>query len=221
MNENTFKSNFVLLEKLYGKNIDVEIVKLYWNHFKSISDEKFNHICEQIRLSFVPSSTVPFPTIAHFVEISGIGGENRARQAVKALVNAIWKGSAYRSVSFGDPALHETIERFGGWPHMAKNCDAEWWQFNEKNFIACYESSYQSGACYQLKCKGICEEENTGRLLTEKQKAFAEQQKVTHYIEWVGFDENIKLLEQKESEGVSLITDNVNNMLENIGKIIN
>jgi hypothetical protein len=144
MNEKTFRESMAFLQKLYGKKLETDVYKAYWNLFKGWGDDKFKGIQNEIVKTFVPTNQVPFPVPAHFLSASGESGEHRSRLAVQAVINASNNPGPYRSVSFGDRALHATIERFGGWVEVA-NWDQEKWQFNERNFIACYEAALTDG----------------------------------------------------------------------------
>ncbi len=213
MNEELFLINLAFLQKLYGK-IDKEIIPIYWNILKSKSDEEFKAMVENIAKTFIPTSQVPFPLPAHFLNATGLSGKNRSVLAVNAVKEAINKIGPYRSINFGDKALHETINRFGGWPEMC-TWDLEKWEYNEKRFIACYEACLSDGTGPE-KLMGICEYENSDKmhLFTERQKEIALSSQKTVNLPWKGFQVLLQKNENKmelEDKNVSEIVDDLVN----------
>jgi hypothetical protein len=198
MNELTFKGSMAFLMKMFGAKIDDEVYAAYWNIFKTFSDEEFIAIQENLIKTFIPTAQVPFPLVIHFLQAAGKAGQNRSRLSVQAVIEAGYSIGSYRSVSFGDPALHQTIERFGGWPVIARWNNDDW-KFNEKNFIACYEANLSFGGGSD-KCIGIYEQENALKsLIEEKHIKFAEEMAKTIFISWAGFEKQ-KSLENKSDK---------------------
>ena len=195
MTENTFKSGMLLLMKMFGYKLDNEMVSAYWNILKNIPDDDFLQSQSNLLKTFIPTSQVPFPTIAHFMQSLGVAGQSRTKLAINALIKASGTVSVYNTISFGDPALHETIDRFGGWPTVA-SWTQEDWRYNEKNFSASYEASLISGTG-PSKCLGIAEYENGGKVFEGKKLEFAEKQKEVKLVHWKGFDENTLSIEHK------------------------
>jgi hypothetical protein len=214
MNKNLFLEGMAFLQKLYGKKLEDEIINVYWNMFKNYSDEQFKTMQTNIVKSFVPTSQVPFPVPAQFLSAAGVSGGNRSRLAVQAVIDASNNPGPYRSVSFGDPALHETIVRFGGWPAVA-SWDSDKWQFVEKSFVATYEANlvFNNGPS---RLVGICEFENGKKSLSENHLAIAEKQNEVRIVIWVGFDRNLAI---DKGDTVKKEISDLTDMISKIGNI--
>lgn len=213
MNDTTFKTGIAFLSKLFGHTPDVEIIKTYWNILKKYSEGQFKIMLENITKDFVPTSQVPFPLPKHFLSAVGESGESRARLAILALTTAASKLSIYDTISFGDRALHATIERFGGWPEVA-NWTQDDWRFNEKNFIGTYEASSLMNYGPD-RLIGIAEFENGKKTLSGKQLEIAKKQEEIKYFEWSGFDETMRI-EDKNKEQIKLTRGE----FESVGEIL-
>lgn len=127
-----------LLQGIYGELAD-PLFAFYWNKFKGTDDERFKNATNSIINSFKPTSTEKFPCPARFVEALGDDEQTIVNLAVGAVKRAASTYGVYKSLSFGDRALHAAIMRFGGWPQVA-SWDDEQWRYREKNFIATYEA---------------------------------------------------------------------------------
>jgi hypothetical protein len=204
MNDETFKSQIAFMAKIFGHKIDDDILRVYWNIFKTWPDEKFCHTCTNMIKNFIPTSAVPFPLPAHILQASNESGEHRARSAVRAVIEAGKRIGSYKSVSFGDPALHATIERFGGWPEICL-WDTDKWNYNEKSFIGCYQSAIQDGTGPD-HCIGTCEYENGKRSLSGKQSEIANKSTQIRNFNWAGFEPGTKI-ENKSTMAVTLLDD--------------
>jgi len=68
LKEELFKEVMVKFSKLYGKEIDSDLVQIYWKSIQHIPDDSFAGACNHIIGSFKPTSTCPFPVPAHFIE---------------------------------------------------------------------------------------------------------------------------------------------------------
>ena len=145
MNRDTFLLAIMMLQNYFGKELKREIVEIYWNCLKRFSDDIFSRGVDSLVKNFHPTSTVPFPLIADFLSAMGISGENRAHAAVAAVKRAAEIVGAYKTPNFGDPALHATINRFGGWPEIAHWANHGKWDFQEKNFMRAYEAALECG----------------------------------------------------------------------------
>jgi hypothetical protein len=183
MNNQLFKTGIAILTKIYGYQMDDQVLTLYWDCLKTLSDDDFTRVQANIVKTFIPSSQVPFPLPAHFLSAAGISGQNRSKAAITAIIKASSLGP-YKSVSFGDPILHGVIERFGGWPDVC--CwDSQKWQFNEKNFIQCYEAAIASGDRGPDHLMGLTEFNNTGMILSDTQKRIIAKNTLK-VISWAG-----------------------------------
>jgi hypothetical protein len=221
MNENTFKSGMAMMSKLFGKSLEDEIIPAYWNILKKISDEEFLKIQGNLIQTFIPTSQCPFPLPAHFLNAGGLSGQNRTKSAVNAILNAANNPGPYKTVSFGDLALHAVIERFGGWPIVA-SWTLDDWQFKEKQFLSAYEAALSSGEQGPLKLMGHYEFENADKVFDGKYLVFAEKMKQPLMIGWVGFDRKIgQLLEDKTKKDklqIESSKNEIDNLTKEIGK---
>lgn len=215
MTEQTLKTGLGLLVKMYGTKLDSEMIAAYWNCLKHLSDNDFLRAQENILKTFVPTSQVPFPAIPHFLAAIGLSGQNRSKLAVEAVIKAAGRIGLYNSVSFGDPALHETIERFGGWPAVASWGEDEW-KFQEKNFIQSYEATLSSGTAKKTKCIGITEQTNNDKILTGRQLEIAEKLNSVKLVQWTGFDEKTLKIENKTENKPKEIDFDFNNLVKSI-----
>lgn len=215
MNENHFKTGIALLLKMYGHEMDDELISAYWNCLKNISDDDFIRAQENILKTFVPTNQVKFPAIPHFLAAIGLSGQNRSKLAVEAVIKAAGRIGIYSSVSFGDPALHETIERFGGWPSVASWGEDDW-KFQEKNFIQSYEATLSSGTAKKTKCIGITEQTNNNKTLTGRQLEIAEKLNAVKLVQWTGFDEKTLKIENKTENKPKEIGFDFNNLVKSV-----
>ncbi|MDQ2999857.1 MAG: hypothetical protein M3Y08_01150 [Fibrobacterota bacterium] len=115
---------------------------IYANHLsKRLTAEQFAKACIHVIDNFRPTAACRFPTPAHFVEYATGSTEERATNAVSRVMAASRTVGPNTSVSFGDKALHRTVERFGGWEEM-RDFD---WQFREVNFKKVYAAEVNAG----------------------------------------------------------------------------
>lgn len=193
MTEQLFKTSIAYLTSMYSKITD-DFYKILWDALKKYSDEEFKQMVSGIVTSFVPTSQVPFPLPPHFLKATTTEPNNRAIIAVKMLKNATGRVGPYKSVSFGDRALHETINHFGGWIEVCKWHDEEW-GFKEKKFIETYlvYLKFDFGA---KKLIGIAENDFIDRAhsFTPELKAKAEENIKTIQYKWACYK---PLLEDK------------------------
>jgi hypothetical protein len=214
MTENFFKIGMAFMQKIFGAKIGDDILTAYWNLLKDMSNDEFKNIQQNLISTFIPSSQVPFPLPAHFLQAAGKSGESRAKLAVMAVISASYKIDSYYSVSFGDPALHETIDRFGGWPTLCR-WSLDDWRFQEKNFIACYEAALISNSG-KSKCIGIFESENSNKILSDEFKERLKKFHETRFCYWIGF--NHKTITNKNDNDQKQIADGKG--LQGIGDVM-
>ena len=217
MTRENFTAAMISLQKYFGKSIEDAIIGLYWENLQQYTDEVFAHALIKIFHNFHPSSTVPFPLIADFMEAIGDTAENRANLAVMAVKRAAESIGSYRSVDFGDPALHATINRFGGWPEIANWANHGKWEFQEKNFMRAYISAYESGE-EDPPVMGHFEMDN----MKKNETAFDEYQtkkyiegKTAVRMQWRGADFSHQVENKKENQA---LLPEVKTMIESIGK---
>lgn len=206
MERSSFMASMVSLQAYFRKTITDPVLDMYYKNLKQYADEIFAHALIKIFHNFHPSSTVPFPLIADFMEAIGDTAENRAQLAVIAVKRAAESIGSYRSVDFGDPALHATINRFGGWPEIANWANHGKWEFQEKNFMRAYISAYESGE-EAPPVMGHFEMDN----MKKNEMAFDEYQtkkyiegKTAVRIQWRGADFSHQVENNKENQARSL-----------------
>jgi hypothetical protein len=136
-----FEKSFTPLQRVYGVTLDPDVLAMYGKVLKRLQPEQLAKACLHVLEQFKPTSACPFPTPAHFIEYAQGQAEDRAAQAVARIIEASKRVGPNRSVSFGDKALHRTIQRFGGWEEM-RDFD---WQFRETNFKKAYQAEAAAG----------------------------------------------------------------------------
>jgi hypothetical protein len=186
MDNKTFVSCIGLLQSIFGQ-ANPELVKHLLGKFKDAPDELFKSACSKIIDTFKPTSQIPFPLPAHFNDAMGLSGNNRAVLAVAAVKSAGSSIGPYSSVSFGDRAIHEAINHFGGWV-VVSNWHDEDWKFQERKFIDVYEANLAAGNGPD-HLTGLCENDFylKGSLLPPERKAvFLEKIKPREII-WHGY----------------------------------
>jgi len=140
--EEVFRKSFVPLQQVFNHPLSADVLQIYFQHLgKRLTPEQFAKGCIHVIDNFKPTSACKFPTPAHFVEYAQGNLEERASQAVARIIAACRKVGPNQSVTFGDKALHRTIERFGGWEEM-RDFD---WQFRESNFKKAYLAEVHAG----------------------------------------------------------------------------
>jgi hypothetical protein len=219
MTQENFTAAMISLQKYFGKSIEDAVIKLYWEQLQKYTDEVFAHALMNIFTNFHPSATVPFPLISDFMEAIGDTAENRAQLAVMAIKRAAESIGSYRSVDFGDPALHATINRFGGWPEIANWANHGKWEFQEKNFMHAYIAAYECGE-EDPPVMGNFEMDN----MQKNEMAFTEFQtkkyiegKTAVRMEWRGADFSHQIKNNRQEQ--KMIPE-IKTMIDGIGKSI-
>lgn len=186
MNKELFVLSMGLLQTVFGK-ASPKLLQFYREKFIDTPDETFKIAVSKVIDTFKPTTQTPFPLPVHFNDAIGLSGNNRAILAVAAVKAAGSSIGPYNSVSFGDRAIHATINHFGGWT-VVSNWNDDDWKFQERKFIEVYEANlvggngpeYLSGMCendYYLKC---------GLLSPERKKPFLEKIKPLEMV-WHGY----------------------------------
>lgn len=215
MNEVTFKICMSFMQKLFGE-IDNDVYKFYWNRFKSTPDEQFKKITSQIIDTFKPTSTEKFPSVSRFVELLGQDIETRINSSVIAVKRAVSRIGAYGSVSFGDRALHEAINSFGGWVELCRWTYDDW-KFREKQFIKTYEMCLSSddGPDHLPGLSELSYSEYEFNMPEERRLAFKDSIAVKK-IEWRGYT----AIENKQNKDQLKISGDIQDVVKSIGKDI-
>jgi len=156
MNKQTFAVQMLYLYEYLEIAPSKERNRKYWDLLNHLSDEDFSNAVKNIVKEFIPTATVPFPLVAHFLKYCGSGGKEQASHAISLLRATRQRIGAYNSVSFGDPALHFVIQSFGGWPVMCRMSDKEW-DINEGRMVEAYKSAQFSNVDAPDHLSGISE----------------------------------------------------------------
>lgn len=156
-----------MLMKLFSHSIDKDSLNLYWQVLKHISDEEFSDSVKMVVSTFKPTQNCQFPVPADFLTKFN----NKQKDVVRRVVNAIESYGSYADIDFGDPALHATIGRFGGWVEVCKWTYKDW-EMKSKQFESCYEGCLLSGASGSERLLGYAtlQNEKLGYSSSKKQK---------------------------------------------------
>jgi hypothetical protein len=157
-------------------------------------------MCEKVVETFTPTAQVPFPVPATFLKAAGEDPQSRARAAVGAVIAAAAKLGPYRSVSFGDPALHATIQRFGGWVEVC-GWSQEDWKYSEKRFVESYAADVAAGVGGPARLVGIAERGNAARALSGRMLELATAASAPVLVDWAGAGPMI----EDKTQGVELL----------------
>jgi hypothetical protein len=156
MNKQTFAVQMLYLYEYLEIAPNKERNQKYWDLLNHLSDEDFSNAVKNVVKEFIPTATVPFPLVAHFLKYCGLGGKEQASHAISLLRATRQRIGAYNSVSFGDPALHFVVQSFGGWPVMCRMSDKEW-DINEGRMVEAYKSAQFSNVDAPDHLSGISE----------------------------------------------------------------
>lgn len=158
MESKTFFECMTLMQSVFGK-IPEDKYNAYHKILMSIPDDAFVTACQELIKSYKPTSSATFPLPSSFFEYCGESKELKAERSIKQIVMAVSKYGAYRSVDFNDSAIHETINRFGGWPVIC-GWTKEDWNINEGRVKSVLVAAYQYGSEGCGRVVGIAERTN-------------------------------------------------------------
>jgi hypothetical protein len=159
MNNKKFLESLSLIETTYNEKYKDGYINILWNRFKEFNDMDFNSMVSGILDTFKPTVKIPLPIIPHFLECARINNEGKAVQAIEKVKQSAMNVGQYRSINFGDEALHRTIENYGGWPVVAMWGERDW-QWNEKKFSDTYKAFLGCSEYTGSHLVGLCEEDN-------------------------------------------------------------
>lgn len=212
MKPETFISAMGILQSLFGSLKD-ESYKLYMQRFKDFDDELFKNAVSKIQDTFVSTSMCPFPLPKHFLDAIGLSDDKCAVLAVSAVKKAGSSVGPYKSVSFGDRALHATINHFGGWIEVSNWHDTEW-KFNEKKFIECYEvnRSVGNGPDY---LPGRCEDSYAEKamLMPEERRIVFLKKLQPLEVKWNGY-QRIEIAPSKDIKQIEGEVSGINEIIK-------
>jgi hypothetical protein len=187
------------LQKMFGKQLDDDVIVVYWGRLSALTDAQFDAAVKNVIDNFTPSAACPFPVPATFLKGCGQDLDSLAQSAIGAIKRAAENHGAYMTVDFGDPALHATINRFGGWPEIARwACQVpNKWDFQERNFIAAYKAARESGDG-DGPCAGLFLIENSTKALTDRQKQLVKEEMTPVRVGWSGSNFELEYRDRDE-----------------------
>lgn len=214
MTEQTFKECMTILQA-FSSMVEKDVYRFLWNKFKHVSDDDFKRAADKILETYRPTSHEKFPAIERFVTALGNTEDNRINLAIGAVRKAGSTQGPYKSISFGDRALHAAVMRFGGWPAVSCWSDEEW-KFREKSFIQAYKAEMTTGQGPN-HLMGLSEEtfDNESFNWPIEKRIAAEKTIKPVQLQWTGY----KLLIENKAEKEPLkISQEVNDIISKIGK---
>ena len=143
-----------MLQTMFGKQLDDATISVYWNVLNNFSDDEWKRAMEIMIKTFHPTSTVPFPVPADFFKAIGDDDDT----IVNMVISDIKRGGKYGSVEV-DSATADTINDFGGWPHVS-NWTQDDWRFKEAAFIARWKAHRNYDGKGTAVLLGIFDESN-------------------------------------------------------------
>ena len=162
--DQVFEESMDLLQAMFGASLSKVVIKVYHGRLKdNLTVEELKAACRWLSDNWKPTASLKFPVIADFIKNSGkISEDDRAQKAIEAVRKAVSKVGSYKSVSFGDSALHRTIKASAGcWPSICQWTD-EQWKYNEKKFKEMYLSQLRAGGVETLHLGGHHETDPLG-----------------------------------------------------------
>lgn len=132
------------LEEFFGHQLSPDVRNMYVEHLRDLSEDDFKKSVVMVMREFKPTSARPFPLVADILEMCGQDSQSKAVNVVTMVKEAAEKYGQYRSMDFGDRAIHSVIKRYGGWEKVVFWGEKDW-QFHERNFIAAYKAAKAAG----------------------------------------------------------------------------
>lgn len=147
------------LEKYFGKKLESGIRGMYLEYLEKLDEKQFKAAAVKILAEFEPTLAKPFPLIKDFLALCGQSAHTKAINVVLTVKKTAETEGQYKSIDFGDRALHSVIERYGGWPEVVLWGEKDW-KFQEAKFIAAYEAAVVAGVQGSEYLPGLHEIEN-------------------------------------------------------------
>lgn len=158
--EEIFISAFIPLQHLFGKDLGEQALKIYRSVLESkLNADELKIACVKLAETFKPSAACQFPAPVDFFVAAHGNKDERSMAAVALIRKSRLNAGRYEPISFGDPALHRTIESFGGWAAIYDK-DDDWWGFNEKRFRMLYEHEIGNKSDQPIYLSGEFEMQN-------------------------------------------------------------
>ena len=160
MEKKLFGENMTMLQHYFGHELQPEIMRLYWNSLKRMTDLQFKNAVNYVTTQWEPTGQKPFPLIKHFIDgIAGTDSHSAAVNAIDLIKAAVVKIGNYESVDFRDPTAHAVIRAFGGWIEIC-NWTHEEWSMRRNQLIDTYISFLKTGTAMEGHMIGTVEARN-------------------------------------------------------------
>ena len=114
------------LQAFFGIEIPKDRLKAYLKELARLTPEQVDMAVKWLRQTWRPSGPNPYPPICDILSACGQSPDGGAMFDIAAITEMVHSAGAHRSVSFCDPALHHTINAFGGWPAICRWGQKEW-----------------------------------------------------------------------------------------------
>jgi hypothetical protein len=158
VDSSVFMEQYGLLQAAFSP-VSKEKARLDWTVLKDMNNEAFKMACANLIKTFIPTAANPFPVPAHFFNAIGEDVETQADHLMTKMFKAIQSTGSYRSVNFGNKALHSVIERWGGWPKICHMTEDEW-KISEGRFKAVLISAMRYDEDGPEICAGLSDIHN-------------------------------------------------------------
>jgi hypothetical protein len=172
------------LQAFFGIEIPKDRLKVYLKELAHLTPEQVDTAAKWLRQTWRPSGPNPYPPICDILSACGQSPESGAMFDIAAITEMAHSAGAYRSVSFCDPALHHTINAFGGWPTICSWGQKEW-DVNMGRMTEVYKEAKRRKADGGNRVYGIYEREGGNVWASVKYKSLRDPS-VSGEIEYRG-----------------------------------
>lgn len=147
-----------LLQRQFGE-IKKERMPDYFDALEFLTNEQFEKAAKNLIFEFVPTAACLFPVPAQIIKAASLDRQSTTQELIDMLRKTIRAVGGWRSVDFGNLALHSVIDRWGGWDTI---CDwgQEEWDINEGRFKIALECAIKNDDRGPEYLPGIHEKEN-------------------------------------------------------------
>lgn len=153
-----FGKMLITIGQLYGKQVNTELVRLYWKALECFTWEEVRRAFE---LHIVDADTGQFmPKPADIIRALDGSMESKRLQAWTKVEQAIRLIGPYRSVVFDDPIIHAVLGEMGGWIKICNASEKEL-PFVAKEFQSRFNAyRYKAPSTYPKSLIGLTEHHN-------------------------------------------------------------
>jgi hypothetical protein len=124
----TYVQNILKLQKLFNHKLDSETIECYLEYLiPRIQPDQFSKICDEIIKTFLPTSTVPFPVISHFLNEIKENNETKINDMIEILRCGIAVGEKNMSqMGIADQSFIQAVLSLGGPFNLRKWSNSDW-----------------------------------------------------------------------------------------------